>query len=132
MNPLLTPFLRDLAARPFAWGECDCALALGAWWAANHGVDPTLRLRGSYHDEESCAALLARSGHLPRAAARLAREAGAKRSDGASPGDFAVIRFGDRWYGAIRAQSGRWVVKGSNGVIALPAASVRVVIAWSV
>lgn len=127
MDIILRAFLAELAARRFAFGRTDCALVLSDWCERVTGQDPAGHLRGAYHDEASCAALLRAHGHLPRLVGRLARQAGARRIDAPEPGDFAVIRR-DRWFGAIRTPSGRWAVKCNDGLAAYR--DCRVVAAW--
>ncbi|MFT4129970.1 DUF6950 family protein [Labrys sp. (in: a-proteobacteria)] len=127
---MLLTFLNNLARRPFRWGECDCSLAIADWWQLNHGADPAPWLRGAYVDEAGCAALLAAHGHLPRLMRRIAAEAGAARSTGDRPGDFAVIRLDSRWWGAIRTPSRRWAVKAHDGLCII--SNCRVVAAWSI
>jgi hypothetical protein len=128
---MLKLFLQDLARSRFEWGRHDCALVLADWWLLNHGgEDPAAELRGAYSNEDECAALLARTGHLPRLVARLARRVGALRTTDPQPGDFAVIRHRDLWFGAILSTSGFWHIKAHDGAAALR--SVRVVAAWSI
>ncbi|WP_226578909.1 DUF6950 family protein [Acuticoccus sediminis] len=118
MPPELVPFLRWLAREPFAWGQLDCLLALGSWWEALYGVDPAAHLRGTYHDEATCAAVLAGQGHAPRLVAGIARNVGAPMTrDDPRPGDAAVLRFPGTWYGAIRTPSGRWAIKSGEGLL---------------
>ncbi|MFP5078661.1 DUF6950 family protein [Rhizobium sp. YIM 134829] len=130
MTADLGAFIRAMAASEFRWGEKDCALVIADWWAANHGGDPAAHLRGAYSSDEDCQALLREVGGLARLVRRIAVAAGAARSAGDRPGDFAVIRYGNRHLGAIRSASGRWVVKSQDGVIAIKNA--KVVAAWSV
>lgn len=127
---MLISFLADLARRPFRWGETDCALVLADWWQLNHGgPDPAAALRGSYASEDECTAVLVRNGHLPRVVRLLARSVGARRTANPQPGDFAVVRYEGRWWGAIMGPSGRWAIKCHDG-LAL-SRNVRLVAAWS-
>lgn len=130
MKADLGGFTRALAHSEFRWGERDCALVIADWWQANHGIDPAAHLRGAYDTDEACQALLKREGGLAHLVRRIAVSVNARRSKGQEPGDFGVIRYGDKHLAAIRAASGRWLVKSKDGVIALK--NPKVVIAWSV
>jgi hypothetical protein len=128
-------FLRDLASRPFRHGETDCALVLADWLiACGRNQDPAEHLRGIYATETECAAVLKASGGLLRLVARLAKGSLLERvaAEDAPPGSIAVLRFGDpqRHYGALRAPSGRWAVKCTNGLLLLR--NPRVIAAWKV
>lgn len=125
----LARFLADLAVRPFRYGELDCGLALAELWQAVHGVDGAASLRGTYATEAECAAMLRSQGHLPRLVARLARSVGARQTSDPKPGDFAVIRHQNKWWGAIRTPGGRWAVKCNDGLAALKAP--RIVAMWA-
>lgn len=116
MSPKLVPFLRWLAAEPFSYGRLDCLLAPAEWAEVVTGHAPAAAFRGAYHDEASCAAVLAAHGHAPRLVARVAREVGAVRVTEPTPGDIAVLRVPGRWYGAIRTPAGRWAVKCGPGL----------------
>lgn len=125
----LVGFLRELAREPFALGQCDCALAPATWWALRTGHDPAAAYRGAYHDEETCTAVLAAGGYLPRVMARQAREVGAVRvRDAPAPGDVAVLRIDGGWCGAIRAPGDLWAVKLGPGLQATRGG--RVVAVW--
>lgn len=131
MRTDLRAFLRDLARKPFIYGQTDCGLPLADLWLAEHGVDPAADLRGTYRSQEDCMRLLGKSAkHLPGLVARLAYRMGASRRwDNYQPGDMAVLRIGRIWFGAIRDEDGFWVVKESDGVLAMREA--HVVAAWS-
>ena len=131
----MTPFLIDLAARRFAWGRTDCALVLADWLlATGRNRDPAEHLRGTYATEAECVAVLKANGGLLRLVARLAKDSLLDRVPpaDAQAGSIAVIRHGDprRHFGAIRAPSGRWAVKCTDGLVMLR--NPRVVAAWKV
>jgi hypothetical protein len=129
MASKLTEFVRTVAAEPFAWGQWDCALILGKWWECNHGVNPASYLVGSYSTEEECGRILVNRGGLPRLVSELAQSVGASRGNG-NAGDFGVIRHDGKWYGAIKGNNGRWIVKSTNGVVEL--LNPKIVKSWAV
>lgn len=130
MHDDLHAFLVELTARDFRYGETDCALVLGEWWARRHGADPACHLRGTYHDDAGCEAVLAAGGQLPRLVARLARSVGAARTSEPQPGDVAVVRMLRTWWGAIMTPSGKWAIKSGGGLYVTQ--NCRVVAAWSI
>lgn len=113
----LKSFLASLAREPFAFGEMDCALVLGRWWAINHGHNPAAHLVGTYHDKEGCADVLVRHGGLLRLVDGLCRKIGANRTADPKPGDVAVVRWSRRHFGAIRTPSGKWAIKATDGLV---------------
>lgn len=123
-------FLTALRRAPFSFGETDCALTIADWWHANHGADPALHLRGTYSDRDGCAAVLTRERGLLRLVWRLARSVGARRTHDPNAGDFAVVRFQQQHFGAIRTASGRWAIKMSDGLTVTT--ECRIIMAWAI
>jgi len=117
MNADLPAFLRALAARPFYYGDLDCALTLADWWQANHGVDPAAELRERYFDEAICEQLVAARGGLLRLVGDLAAGVGAARAADPGPGDIGVVIWTRRYFGAIRGASGVWAIKAVDGLV---------------
>jgi hypothetical protein len=126
----LPAFLADLARRPFQYGETDCFMAAAEWIGICHGVNPAAAWRGTYSNAEECASVLKEHGEFPRAAARGLREFGLERTTNPLPGDVAVVRYCEAWYGAIRTPGHRWAIKCRDGVRATN--DLRVVAAWKV
>lgn len=60
----LVGFLREVARRPFIWGQTDCILTGADWVRAVEGWDPAEGYRGAYADEDEAKALLTASGGL--------------------------------------------------------------------
>jgi hypothetical protein len=104
-----------MARTPFVWGEKDCIMCVASWVALARGVDYASDLRGTYHDEAGCIAVLKAGGGLPVIVARRMRAAGIERTADPRPGDIAVVRTCGVHAGAIRTDD-RWIVKGSKGV----------------
>jgi hypothetical protein len=134
----LPTFLTTLAGRPFRWGRTDCCLVLADWLlASGRNRDVAEHLRGTYHDEVGCGAVLSAGGGVLRIGRRLADEACLERIDprDAGPGAIAVVRHGRdgeaaRHYGAIRTPSGRWAIKATDGLLMIR--NPRVAAAWRV
>jgi hypothetical protein len=62
----------------------------------------------------------------------LARQVGAQRTHDPKPGDFAVVRYGRRQFGAIRAPSGKWAIKCRRGLRFVRGEDCRVLMMWSI
>ena len=60
----LAPFLREVARRPFVWGQADCILTGADWVRAVEGWDPAEAFRGQYDTEDEALAWLTLSGGL--------------------------------------------------------------------
>lgn len=121
----LAAFLRRVAGEPFAFGRMDCALVIADWWRECHGVDPAAHLRGTYSNTSDVL-----RGGLLELVRDIARDAGAVRTREPKPGDFAVVRYRDTHFGAIRAASGKWAIKATDGL--LLTRDCRVVAAWEI
>lgn len=111
----LTDFLMRYAGRPMVWGRDDCSLLLADWWLENHGVDPASHLRGTYATEKEKKLVVFRSGGLIFMVAKIARRAGAKRTDHPRDGSFALIRHNGQVISAIRSGD-FWAVRSENGI----------------
>lgn len=58
----LADFLAARAARPFLWGETDCALTIADWVLLATGVDPAADLRGRYRTPAGARRAIRRTG----------------------------------------------------------------------
>lgn len=105
--------VRGYAARPFVWGEHDCALAIADWVGRHTGCDPAAHLRGRYASEGEARALMGPLG-LVGIVRDCARAAGLTRTFAPAPGDIGVIRVRDRHICALRVVGG-WVWPRSRG-----------------
>jgi len=126
----LALFLQAEASMVMAWGEWDCGLRIANWLVERTGIpDPAAHLRGRYHDQASCEALI--GSPYPLVIARLIRGAGLKRTSAPKAGDPAVIRQpGGAPIAAIRTAHG-WTIPAAKGLIRVPA-DARVMMAWGV
>jgi hypothetical protein len=126
-------FLRDLAGRPFRYGEVDCILALADWLLlTGRNRDPAEAYRGTYSDEDGYLAILRPAGGLARFVRSMAAEMCLARVRPATAecGAIAVVRHQGQHFGAIRCPSGRWAIKCNDGLVF--ARDIRVVAAWGV
>jgi hypothetical protein len=114
----LCEFVEEMARTPFVWGRTDCIMSVASWVERVRGVDYAADLRGTYHDEAGCIAVLKAGGGLPVIVARRMRAAGIGRTADPRPGDIAVVRAFGVHIGAIRI-GGQWIIKGSKGVYGL-------------
>lgn len=60
----LNAWLGEVRARPFAWGEFDCALGAAEAVLAMTGVDYAVEFRGAYFSKRDAVRLLAARGGL--------------------------------------------------------------------
>jgi hypothetical protein len=129
MNGLLAEFLRDVAAKRFRLGQCDCALVLADWWmflqsqlSPYAALDPAAHLRGHYRSRLGYTRLVRRSGGLVAVVDSIANAIGAVRTEDPLPGDFAVVSLplphGEA--GAIKVDMG-WAMKLNDGITVGPA-----------
>jgi hypothetical protein len=133
-NSRLPDFLFAAAARPFQWGQFDCAIWLADWYVeATRQPDPVAEWRGTYRDEASCAA---KFGHA--AAARMLREVarrtGLVRTTDPFFGDIGVVEIPlpkQQICGAIRARNS-WVLLKPNGLVRIPDDQCRTVMAFRI
>ncbi len=133
-NSRLPEFLFHAAARPFQWGQFDCALWLADWYmAATRQPDPAAWLRGAYDDETSCRAKFGNA-----AAARMLHEVARRiplvRTADPFFGDIGAVEIPlprQQICGAIRARSS-WVLLKPNGLVRIPDDQCRTVMAFRI
>jgi hypothetical protein len=113
---MLETFLAEAARSDHVWSQSDCMMTPANWWHFKHGADPAADVRGSYHTEDECRALIKREGGLVAAMGRRANRVGAQETDTPQPGDIGVINAHGLEFGAILGPSGRWMVKSSHGI----------------
>lgn len=127
---MLQAFLKDMARRPFVWGETDCCLVLADWWRLNHGFDPASHLRGTYFTEDECWSVIDSAGGVLCIVSSIALIIKADMTRDPQPGDFGVVSAMGLRFGSIMTPSRRWFVKGKNGTAGLREA--RVLAAWKI
>lgn len=126
---MLARFLLQETAKPFRWGETDCAATADRWVLTARGVSP-LRLYGRVHlDAGDAHAWLSERGGLAAAVPRVMRAAGLQRTAKLQAGDVGLVRLADRlcvaiWTGAV------WFSRDESGLLGIPEACTRK--AWSV
>lgn len=124
---MLEEFLREAARSDHVWSQSDCAMTIANWWLVKHGVDPAADLRGTYHSEPECMAVVAREGGMLNVVTVRADRVGAIVTDSPAPGDIGVIEIHGLVFGAILGPSKRWTVKSSHGIAAYRCAHLK---AW--
>lgn len=106
-------------------------MALANWWRVARGIDPAAHLRGTYDDEKSCDRVIREAGGVLAIVQGIADRVGAPETEAPGPGDFAVVEFLDRQWGAIMTPAGRWAVKIGEGRFAA-LRTCKVLRAWQV
>jgi hypothetical protein len=124
----LRDFLIAGAARPFAWGVCDCSLWPADWLVESRGVDPVPDLRGTYSCWIGAIRRVRRAGGLAWIFGPRLEAIGMRATLAPAPGDLGVVKVGPHLVGAVRTPSGRWAVKRESGVIIAP---FETVLAWT-
>lgn len=124
----VTEFLRSEIARPFVWGETDCASTCDRWLKLIAGASPREALGMGDIGETEARRLLARDGSLMRLAMRGMQRAGFSRTRTPRAGDVGMVMHRGLVCAAIF--SGRaWHSRSETGAIMAPRASFLV--AWS-
>lgn len=131
MELLLSAFLREAAAAPFAYGEWDCAITLARWIECATGRDPAPELRGRYATRFGWLRIVSRAGGLDALVGRLALAAGLKvrAPDELAAGDIGVVALPTLERGQAGAifTGKRWAMKLTDG---LTAGNPELVRAW--
>lgn len=128
MNSDLPIYLRESAARAFAWGECDCCTWACDWVAQVIGVDPARRWRGACASAIEAARILKEGGGMLALAQAAFADVGLAETDDPLPGDVGVVLGSDGETMAIRTRIG-WAVKTRDGVGCGPFATLA---AWRI
>lgn len=113
---MLNEFLMMLARSDHVWSESDCAMTIANWWRLKHGCDPAADLRGTYHSEAECQAVLQREGGMIGVVTTRAAGVHASPTEKPVPEDIGVIHVHGMQFGAVLGPSGRWVVKSPFGI----------------
>lgn len=124
----LSDYLAAAAARPFAWGECDCALFGADWVLARRGFDPAAGFRGAYRRACQAHDVLVLNRGLLALVARQLEASGVASTGDPQPGDVGVVEATEGATVAIRVAGG-WACKSPRGVIVAPR---RLYKAWRV
>ena len=113
----LSVCLAERWARPFVWGQQDCALFAADCMASCTGEDPAAELRGTYRDAVGAAAVIRRLGGLAEiAAARAGEEVPPSM---AQLGDVGLVSSAGRDCLAVCAGDG-WVAPAADGLARAP------------
>ena len=113
----LTEYLRDAAARPFVWGQCDCCLFAADWVQAKTGIDPASAMRGEYHSELGAREIIQSAGSLRELVGHNLNAEGFFEAHVPQEGDIGLLRLpihGETV--GIRTSIGRWAFKTKRGI----------------
>lgn len=113
---MLDSFLLQAARSDHIWSQSDCAMTIANWWLFKYGVDPAADLRGSYHTEDACRAVIAVEGGMLEVIGKRAARVAATKIEVPEPGSFGVIMVHGVMFGAILGFTGRWMVKSPRGM----------------
>jgi hypothetical protein len=114
----LSAFLEANQKRAWEWSVVDCCMTPADWAVELGSEDPVPDLRGTYHTEEECRALVLRAGGIMHLVSRL-EQVGWHRASSPSDGSIAVIgspTIINRQWAAI-CHEGRWKVRMDIGFV---------------
>lgn len=116
----LAAFFGEIDAKPWEWGESDCAGTVAAWIWRLHGVDPAAEIQ--YSTAEEARVLAVAHGGFVEWVSRCLDPYFPRVANGYEPGDVAVIEAGalalPSLAGVLAIRSADfWVVKTPRGLI---------------
>jgi hypothetical protein len=128
---MLADFLRAQLARPFVWGESDCATRAADWVRLRTGSDPCAFCRGRYFDAAGAMAFYNLHGGLPRAMGRQLRVLGFRLTRDPRLGDVAAIALPGLVIAAIVGERHYhfWM---ETGAAMAERVRVRLIAAWAI
>lgn len=120
----LQQFLAAEAARPFVWGDTDCASTADRWVRHCTGRSPLALYGRAHRDAAEAKAWLAEAGGLVAAVPRVMRAAGLRLVDDLTAGDVGLIQAGSVacvaiWTGQL------WFSRHEGGLLGLPGSCKR-------
>lgn len=125
----LDEFIAAERAKPFVWGQTDCAMTFDRWLENVRGYSPLARFLGRYRNEAEAQALIAKHQNFLFALLHVADLDQAVETDDPQPGDVGIIVAGRmRAAAAIKTETG-WFSRDEDGIIDAPA-DVRVIKTW--
>lgn len=112
-------FIAVEAAKPFAWGDTDCAMTVCRWIEGRTGMHPLVAYGRRYTDEAGARAWLAERGSIAVGMNRVMRHGGFAKTSSPCAGDVGLIVHDGRICAAIDA--GRfWFSRDESGLIGAP------------
>lgn len=120
----LTTFIRAEAAKPFRWGETDCATTADRWVRLALGFSPMSVYGRAHNGSVEAAEWLREPGGLAIAFNRVMRASGLPKTKEPRPGDLGLV-FAGKARLAIAIHAGAcWFSHDEQGLIAAPLDSV--------
>lgn len=125
----LAAHLAGGAARPFAWGDCDCCSWVCDWVLARRSIDPASPWRGRYRSARGALRQIRRGGgDFLSVVSDAMTEAGLAVTTEPRAGDVGVVLTEQGAALAIRTRLG-WACKSESGVVVAPFMMLK---AWAV
>lgn len=120
-------FVRVEAAKPFRWGDTDCASTADRWVKSVTGISPMSAFGRQHATEGEAREWLAEPGSIAVAVNRVMRKSGLKKTSTPRPGDVGLIVVGDaagvrRLCMAIHAGN-VWFSRDEDGFIGAPSSA---------
>jgi hypothetical protein len=116
-------------AKPFRWGETDCASTADRWVRLRAGFSPMAIFGRQHRNEEEARAWLAEPGGIAVAFNRVMRSAGFRKTETPRAGDLGLAFFDRRVCIAIHAGA-IWFSRHEDGFVGAPLGNVWK--AWSI
>lgn len=118
----LADFIRAEVARPFQWGEADCASMADRWVRTVAGFSPLAVYGRSYGGPQEARAWLDEPGGIAVAVNRVMRASGFARTKEPRTGDVGLVFCKQQLCVAIHA--GRlWLSRDEAGLLGAPLAA---------
>jgi len=132
----LSAYLREVAPKPWRYGETDCAQFARGWVECNIGVNPAAALALQYSDFAGSRDILRRAGGIVALGQRLSEDVGLIETGRPRAGDVGIVLAGRRLAFGICVDPGTagsryavWAVKSNRSLTIAPMPHRR---AWSV
>lgn len=115
-------YVRVEMARPFAWGETDCASTADRWVRHVTGMSPMATFGRHHKDEAEARQWLSEPGSIAVAVNRVMRKSGFQKTSTPQPGDVGLVVHKDRLCMAIFTGT-VWFSRDEDGLIGAPVGS---------
>ena len=115
----ITEFVAAEVAKPFAWGDTDCASTADRWVQHVRGISPMAVYGRKHTNRDEALAWLAEPGGVSVAFNRIMRAAGFEKTTDPQPGDLGLVLFGPRACVAIHTGT-IWFSRHEDGLVGAP------------